>query len=76
MDKRQIRLCSFVWLLFDFFYLGSSNGGEHFFKGLIDELKIFKGALTQAQVKDEMNEGIKLAVSPTGKLTTTWGNIK
>ena len=63
-------------LLFDFFYLSSSNGGEHFFNGIIDELKIFKGTLTQAQVKDEMNEGIKLAVFPKGKLTAVWGKIK
>jgi len=63
-------------LLFEFFYLGSSNGGEHFFNGIIDELKIFKGTLTQTQMKDEMNEGIKLAISPKEKLTTAWGKIK
>jgi len=63
-------------LVREFSYLGSSNGGEHFFKGIIDELKIFKGTLTQAQVRDEMNEGIKLAVLPKAKLTTAWGKIK
>ncbi len=63
-------------LVREFSYLGSSNGGEHFFKGIIDELKIFKGTLTQAQVKDEMNEGIKLVVFPAGKLTAVWGKIK
>ena len=63
-------------LLRDLFFLGSSNGGEHFFSGTVDELKIFKGTLTQAQVRDEMNESIKLAVFPAGKLAAIWGKIK
>lgn len=51
-------------------------GGEKFL-GRMDEIVFFPRALTEAEIKDLM-KGVELvqAVTPSGKLTTTWGNIK
>ena len=45
------------------------------FVGAIDEVAIFKVALTEDDVKEIMTKGLK-AVSPAGKLVTVWGTIK
>ncbi len=46
--------------------------------GIIDDVAIFNVALTQDDIESIMRTGLKsaFAVSPTGKLTTTWANIK
>ena len=47
--------------------------------GKIDEVAIFRGVLTEAQIKTAMTEGIPavaLTVEPVGKLATTLGKIK
>ena len=48
------------------------------FTGLMDELSLWKRALTQDEIKALMNDGMKvlLPVSAAGNLTTTWGSIK
>jgi hypothetical protein len=48
------------------------------FTGLMDELSLWKKALTQDEIKILMEEGMKalLAVSPEGRLATTWGGLK
>lgn len=48
------------------------------FTGLMDELSLWKRALTQEEIKILMEDGMKvlLAVSPAGSLTTTWGGLK
>ena len=63
-------------------------GYDHVFerqsvKGAVDEVGIFNVALTEANVKAIMKDGLKAAalgattaVYPTGKLTTAWGLIK
>jgi len=45
------------------------------YNGAIDEVAIFNVALTEADIKDLMKGSIA-AVSPAGKLATTWGSIK
>ena len=52
-----------------------------FFNGMIDEVAIIKDTLSQDDIKNIMNQGLEkalglTAVSPSGKLTTTWGDIK
>jgi len=44
----------------------------------IDEVAVFNEVLTKDDIGDIMNKGIKisLAVSPTGKLATSWGGLK
>lgn len=48
------------------------------FTGVLDEVVIFNVALSEDDLNTIMTEGIEkaLAVSPTDRLTTTWGNIK
>lgn len=44
--------------------------------GVMDELAILNIALTEAEIKKYMSEGISLAVEASGKLAVTWGLIK
>ena len=52
------------------------------FNGIIDDVGIFNVALSEDEINDIMNNGLEKvlgvvnAVSPSGKLTTTWGEIK
>ena len=48
------------------------------FTGVLDEVAIFNVALSEDDLGDVMNLGLEkaLSVSPTGRLTTTWGRIK
>ncbi|MAE18601.1 hypothetical protein CMK12_06680, partial [Candidatus Poribacteria bacterium] len=49
-----------------------------YFTGLLDDVAFFDVMLTAADIKGVMNKGLKtsLAVSSTGKLTTSWGGLK
>jgi hypothetical protein len=48
---------------------------DDFFNGIIDEVRIYKRALSANEIKQNMNaEG--LAVITSKKLTLTWGEIK
>lgn len=48
------------------------------FKGVLDEIAIFNVALSEDDLTTIMEDGLEKAldVSPVGRLTTTWGNIK
>jgi hypothetical protein len=51
------------------------------FRGTIDEVAVFSAALEEEDIQKIMNEGLKaatgaVAVSSSGKLTDTWGDIK
>lgn len=55
------------------------NGVPSWFDGIIDEVMIVSGVLTEAEIKEVIEKGIAavtLSVGFTGKLTTTWGHIK
>ena len=54
----------------------SVNAPGEPFGGMIDEVALFDVALTQAQLRNFMNNSIQLSVAPGGKSTTTWGKIK
>ena len=57
-------------------------GGTAPFTGILDEFAIFNTALDEDDIADIMNDGlaevlgIGAAVSPSGKLTTTWAKLK
>jgi len=56
-------------------------GFHTYFKGIIDEVVIIEAVLTGADIKKIADEGIEKAtgidaVSPKGKLATSWGQIK
>ena len=42
----------------------------------IDELQILSVALSADEIQSDIDNGIQLAVEPTGKATTTWGYLK
>jgi len=55
------------------------GGGRWYFKGMIDDVGIFNVVLTKDDIKDIMNKGLSsaaTAVSTSGKLTSTWGDIR
>ena len=45
------------------------------FNGIIDEVVIYNRVLTEEEIKQDM-KGVLFAVSPAGKLTTTWASVK
>jgi hypothetical protein len=50
-----------------------------YFVGVIDDVAIFNVALDEEGIKEIMEGGLKtnfLSVGPSGKLTTTWGEVK
>lgn len=60
---------------------GVYDGSGNWFTGVIDDVAIFNIALTADDIKTIMNDGLGkavgiTAVSPAGRLTTTWGRIK
>jgi len=57
-------------------HLGDGNNERHF-NGLIDEVRIYNRSLSEVEVKQNYDvKSNRLAVAPTGKLTTMWGKIK
>jgi len=56
------------------FMVGARHPGEEFFTGVIDEVHLFNRIIST----DDITKIIAgpTAVQPTGKLTTTWSNIK
>ncbi len=63
------------------FYVASRHdlGSNEFYAGLLDELGVYAGALTQKEVAEIMTGGVLgqlLAVSPHNKLASTWSSIK
>lgn len=58
-----------------------SAGTRYHFDGMIDEFAIFSAELEEEDIQDVMDRGLEkasgiFAVDPSGKLTTTWANIK
>ncbi len=61
-------------------YLATGQHGQWgaFLPAIIDDVVIFNTALSDKDLKTLMNEGLKMAlnIEPSGKLTTTWADIK
>ena len=63
------------------FNIGADFSSRWFFNALIDEVAIFRTALSEDDVNRVMNDGLERVlglapVSPAGRLTATWGSIK
>ncbi len=59
--------------------IGAGGGGVRYWLiGSVDEVAIFDRALSEAEINELMNKGLQavLAVSASGKLAATWGDIK
>ena len=59
-------------------FIGSAHPTGEYFPGMLDELALFNVVLTEDEINDIMENGLEaaLAVSPAGRLATTWGQIK
>lgn len=55
--------------------IGSRYGTETFFKGAIDEVRLWSRVLNADEVKQAF-DGTLLAVEPVGKLAVKWGQMK
>jgi len=58
-----------------------SAGTSWYLRGILDEVAVFNVALSETEIGSVMTNGLEkatgmTAVSPKGKLTTTWGDIK
>ncbi|MFQ6044157.1 MAG: LamG domain-containing protein [Candidatus Poribacteria bacterium] len=57
--------------------IGTDNEGLfQWLSGLVDDFAIYTRALTEREVKQDMEKGVASAVSSSGKLTTVWGKVK
>lgn len=57
-------------------YIGSRLGNQRFLTGTVDEVRLYNRALTQAEIQKDMETFGKYAVSPSGKLSVCWGEVK
>ncbi len=57
-------------------WIGKKANEAIFLDGVLDEIAIFNVGITEAQLKTFMEEGINVAVEPSGKLAVSWGKIK
>lgn len=58
------------------FRIGKSQTGLAGTVCLVDEVAIYNRALSTDEINQDMNKGVAYAVSPGGKLATTWANLK
>ncbi len=58
------------------FRIGKSQTGLAGTVCLVDEVAIYNRALSEDEINQDMNKGVAYAVSPGGKLATTWANLK
>jgi hypothetical protein len=58
------------------FWIGARKSDGLPFHGLLDELRVYNRALSQAEVEMNMTAEGLTAVEPTEKLALTWGTIK
>lgn len=57
-------------------YIGARGGNQRFVNGALDEIKIYNYALTQDELRADMENPQTADVLPQDKLTTTWARIK
>jgi len=56
--------------------VGARHPGQEFFKGIIDEVAVYNRTLSLDEIKRDMEAVGGAAVSNSGKLASTWANIK
>jgi len=56
--------------------VGARHPGSEFFTGIIDEVALYNRILSLDEIKRDMEGVGEAAVSPSGKLASTWGRIK
>ncbi len=56
-------------------YIGLAKVYAQPFRGVIDEVAMYDRPLSEDEIQQDM-EGAILSVEASGKLATTWGNLK
>ena len=54
--------------------IGASGGKSRYFNGRIDDVRIYNNALSEDEVRENME--VRTAVNPQHKLALTWGRMK
>ena len=57
-------------------FIGARGGNQRFVNGALDEIKIYDYALTEDELRIDMENPNAADVLPQDKLTTTWARIK
>lgn len=57
-------------------YIGCVTPSKFFFKGSLDELAIYSGALTTEEIIQDMDAGVTISVESKDKLATTWAAVR
>ncbi|MBC8462179.1 MAG: LamG domain-containing protein [Deltaproteobacteria bacterium] len=57
------------------FFIGQ-DGWVNVFNGVIDEVRIYNRALSEAEIQQNYKSTLQLAVEPSNKLAITWGSVK
>ena len=64
------------WAFPHTWYLGKANWGDPLFPGIIDEFRSYNRALSENEIRQNMDAESLVAVSPDERLAGTWGEIK
>jgi len=56
--------------------IGTDSNKNLGFKGIIDEARVYNRAISEAEVKQNMESDGFASVNPTDKLAATWGTVK
>jgi hypothetical protein len=57
-------------------HIGSRLAGERFLTGTVDEVRVYNRALTQAEIRKDMETFGALSVSTSESLSICWGEVK
>ncbi len=58
------------------FRIGKAQTGLDGMVGYVDEVAVYNRALTADEINQDMENGVYFAVSPNGRLASTWGDLK
>ena len=59
--------------------IGHREGSTHWWNGVLDEVAVFRRALSEAEINEIMKKGlakVALSVRPKGRLAALWGEVK
>lgn len=57
-------------------FIGARTGSERFLKGAVDEVRIYTRTLSEAEIVKDMETLGGFAISASGKLAISWGQVK
>jgi hypothetical protein len=62
----------------DYLGIGFRQGSSHYWKGMLDDMAVFKRALSADEIVEIMENGLSsaAAVHLKNKIAVTWGKIK